>query len=72
MSILTESQATLPTSQPHSDREKVDVWEREQLKRLGFDKIATDLLVVGRVSWHEVDRLLERGCPPGLVHSILL
>lgn len=47
-------------------------WQLERLNRLEvFDIPQVNCLLKAGVSWHEVEDLLNRGCPPQLVVEIL-
>jgi hypothetical protein len=47
-------------------------WRREQLLDSGFPgSLASALAVDSRYDLHELIRLVERGCPPGLAARIL-
>ena len=53
------------------EREEVRVfaWRVEQLGRLGVSSAIADA-VANVVDWHEVARLVHRGCPPDLALDI--
>jgi hypothetical protein len=62
-----------PTVTRHEaiDRDELLVrdWRVAQLKRLGIPgPLAED--AAGNVDWHEIARLVQRGCPPLLALSI--
>jgi hypothetical protein len=44
-------------------------WKTEQLTRLGLPKRAAPLFA-DLVDWHELEGLLERGCPLGIALQI--
>jgi hypothetical protein len=47
----------------------VQEWRAEQLMRLGITSIVAEV-VAGCVDWHELERLIERGCSPELALEI--
>lgn len=54
-----------------ADDLEVREWRHTQMRRLGFDEVQADLLVSSGADWHEVERLLARGCPHSLVLQLL-
>jgi hypothetical protein len=48
---------------------RVYAWRIEQLGRLGLSSVIADA-VANVVDWHEVARLVDRGCPPELAVEI--
>lgn len=54
------------------DREtgSVHQWRVEQLTRLGLERPAAEA-VADRVDWHEVAKLIRRGCPASLAVTIV-
>jgi hypothetical protein len=54
---------------PESDR-LVHEWRQEQLQRLGVTRQAARV-VAGFVDWHDIARLVDRGCPPWLAIEIV-
>jgi hypothetical protein len=54
------------------DREScaVHAWRVNQLTRLGLSQAAAEA-VADKVDWHEVARLVQRGCPAALAVSII-
>ena len=52
-----------------SEEVRVHAWRVEQLRKLG---ISTDIAsaVASPVDWHEVARLVQKGCPPHLALDI--
>ena len=44
-------------------------WQAEQLERLGIPLVLAALFA-GAVDWHEVERLIARGCAPSLALEI--
>lgn len=63
-----------PTATPHADTahetEAVHAWRVGRLTRLGVTEMVADA-VADQVDWHEVAKLVERGCPPALAVAIL-
>jgi hypothetical protein len=53
-----------------ADEILVHEWRTEQLERLGITRIVAEA-VAGLVDWHEIARLIERGCPPALAVEIV-
>jgi hypothetical protein len=45
-------------------------WRAEQIQRLGISQIVAQA-VASFVDWHELARLVERGCPPALALEIV-
>ena len=45
-------------------------WRAEQLQRLGLSRLLAQGFA-GRVDWHELAALVERGCSPELALDIL-
>jgi len=48
----------------------VHEWRAEQLQRLGLSRLLAQGFA-GRVDWHELAALVERGCSPELALDIL-
>lgn len=64
---MLEEEAVRPT-----ESEKLDAYRAEELAKRGFDEHDVELLVASQVSLHDVNRLLDLGCPHTLVLLILL
>jgi len=64
--------ATVPTLVPDTDAESdmVHAWRVSQLVKLGLACPAAEA-VADMVDWHEVARLVRRGCPASLAVSII-
>jgi hypothetical protein len=45
-------------------------WRASQLKRLGVPEAMAEIYA-DRVDWHQVARLVQRGCPPSLALRIM-
>jgi hypothetical protein len=56
--------------QPSADEALVYDWRAEQLERLGISRIVAHA-VASFVDWHELARLIERGCSPALALEIV-
>ena len=52
-----------------SEDDRVNAWRVEQLGRLGLSTVIADA-VATFVDWHEVARLVEKGCPTELALEI--
>ncbi len=54
------------------DRDEMLVhdWRVSQLTRLGVPWVLAEICA-DRIDWHQVARLVERGCPPGLALRIV-
>jgi hypothetical protein len=52
-----------------SEEVRVNAWRVEQLAKLGLSTMIADA-VATFVDWHEVARLVEKGCPPELALEI--
>jgi hypothetical protein len=62
-----------PTTGPEAvdyDRLLVHTWRVSQLTRLGVPGTLAEIYA-DRVDWHQVARLVRRGCPPGLALRIV-
>ena len=51
--------------------DSVDEWRVWQLTRLGVPLPLAQAAAVARVDWHQVARLVQRGCPPQLALRIV-
>jgi hypothetical protein len=52
-----------------SEEIRVNAWRVEQLAKLGLSTMIADV-VANVVDWHEVERLVRKGCPPELALEI--
>jgi hypothetical protein len=52
-----------------SEETRVYAWRVEQLGKLGLSTVVADA-VASFVDWHEVARLVQKGCPPELALEI--
>jgi hypothetical protein len=52
-----------------SEETRVYAWRVEQLAKLGLSTVIADA-VASFVDWHEVARLVKKGCPPELALEI--
>ncbi len=66
------SQKAMAAPREHIDREAgaVHAWRVSQLVRLGLAWPAADT-VADRVDWHDVAKLVQRGCPAALAVAII-
>jgi hypothetical protein len=56
-------------SENETEELQIYAWRIEQLWRLGLPSAIADE-VVNVVDWHDVARLVDRGCPPELALEI--
>jgi hypothetical protein len=61
-----ESETDVGRDEERSIRE----WQVEQLQRLGLSSLLAQAFAT-LVDWHEVAKLVERGCPPELALAIV-
>ena len=63
-----------PVTAPHENIDEstgaVHAWRVSQLARLGLARPVAEA-VADRVDWHDVARLVQRGCPAALAVTIL-
>jgi hypothetical protein len=52
-----------------SEEARIYAWRVEQLARLGLSTVIANA-VATFVDWHDVARLVEKGCPPALALEI--
>ena len=52
-----------------SEETRVYAWRVEQLAKLGLSTLIADA-AASFVDWHEVARLVQKGCPPDLALEI--
>jgi len=52
-----------------SEEVRIYAWRVEQLAKLGLSTVIANA-VATFVDWHEVSRLVEKGCPPELALEI--
>ena len=50
---------------------QVEIWNRNQLLTLGFSEFDAVSMTEQRISWHDVAKLLNSGCPKELAIEIL-
>jgi len=67
-----KSYAAVAAPQPDIDEESgaVHAWRVRQLTRLGVAPTVADA-VADKVDWHEVAKLVHRGCPAALAITIV-
>jgi hypothetical protein len=53
------------------DQPFVHNWRVSQLKRLGIPELLAEIYA-DRIDWHQIARLVHRGCPPRLALRIVL
>jgi hypothetical protein len=64
-------QVTLATEFEENDEERlVKDWRTSQLERLGVPRVLAEIFG-GLVDWHDIARLVERGCSPELALEIV-
>jgi hypothetical protein len=56
------------TIEPHEP--SVHQWRTSQLRRLGIPAPLAEVYA-GRIDWHQIARLVQRGCPPRLALRIV-
>ena len=61
------------TAQSTMDREQLSVhdWRVSQLTHLGIPGTLAEIYA-DRIDWHQIARLVRRGCPPQLALRIVL
>ena len=52
------------------DQWRIHNWRVSQLERLGVP-VALAETYADRIDWHQIDRLVRRGCPPRLALRIV-
>ena len=52
------------------DESAVHTWRASQLRRLGLPGPLAEIYA-DRIDWHQVARLVQRGCPPRLALRIV-
>lgn len=50
---------------------QVEAWAVARMTQLGVSQEDAVELALAGISWHEVARLVDRGCPPALVVRVL-
>jgi len=66
------SRTAAATLKPHADEkpDEVHAWRVSQLIRIGLASPVAEV-VADRVDWHDVARLVRRGCPASLAVTII-
>jgi hypothetical protein len=59
-----------PPQKAEKESAAIHAWRVKQLTRLGLSWHVADA-VADRVDWHDVARLVRRGCPPALAVAIV-
>jgi hypothetical protein len=54
----------------HHHEPLVHHWRASQLRRLGIPAPLAEVYA-GRIDWHQIARLVQRGCPPRLALRIV-
>lgn len=70
MSMNTAEQAAPAGHEAIEPHDMVHKWRVTQLARLGIPRPVAEA-AAGRVDWHQVAALVQRGCPPQLALRIL-
>lgn len=68
--MKTRTAAPAPPENADPESCAVHAWRVNQLTRLGLPQPAAEA-VADKVDWHEVARLVKRGCPAPLAVSII-
>jgi hypothetical protein len=68
--MTTATAAAAPWQGTDPEARAVHAWRVLQLTRLGLAQPAAEA-VADKVDWHEVARLVQRGCPAALAVSIV-
>jgi hypothetical protein len=58
-----------PVEETADEEARVHAWRVEQLQRLGLQRILAEAFAE-RVDWHELAKLVARGCTPDLALEI--
>ena len=69
MDELVEVERAINADESGEDA-RVYAWRVEQLLGLGFSYVIASA-VASFIDWHEIDRLVERGCSPELALEIV-
>jgi hypothetical protein len=59
-----------PTEASRDEEILIQCWRAEQLRRLGLSSHLAELFA-SLVDWHEIAKLVARGCPPLLALEIV-
>ena len=59
------------TAALYDEEVAIELYKLRQYERLGFSHGDALTAIDQRIDWHDVERLLERGCPKGLALAIL-
>jgi hypothetical protein len=70
MSIFSAPPAAPPEKESEAESVAVHAWRVSQLVRLGLAPQVADA-VADKVDWHEIHRLVSRGCPASLAVAIV-
>jgi hypothetical protein len=64
-----EEPIDIETVEKESEEVRIYAWRVEQLAKLGLSTVIANA-VATFVDWHDVARLVEKGCPPDLALEI--
>jgi hypothetical protein len=68
--VASDTQIEIELEPPNEEEALVHEWRAEQLTKLGVTTIVAQA-IAGLVDWHELARLIERGCSPELAVEIV-
>jgi hypothetical protein len=68
--VASDIQIEIELEDRHDEEVLVHEWRAEQLTKLGVTTIVAQA-IAGLVDWHELARLVERGCSPELAVEIV-
>lgn len=68
--VASDIQIEIELEGRHDEEVLVHEWRAEQLTKLGVTTIVAQA-IAGLVDWHELARLIERGCSPELAVEIV-
>jgi len=65
--------ATATTAVIEEEHDRVRLWNEQMMLHLGINPVDAEMLShTPGVDWHDAARLLDAGCPAGLLIDILL
>jgi hypothetical protein len=68
VTVLEQDQERLAASE---EERRLLEWRLRQLLRLGVSPLLAEIAAPGRLDLHELERLIERGCPPDTAVEIM-
>ena len=68
--MAIRSEGAVPQEQINRERDAVHAWRVGRLISLGVARAAAEA-AADRVDWHEVAKLVKRGCPVSLALAIV-